>query len=546
MMASLFSCCLPLFRRDNKAQQKKWKQIEESAIQLDTYPSWTSPDNTLILQGFEWHVPSDGQHWQRLRLALPGFKAIGVDYLWLPPGCKGMDASGNGYDIYDLYDLGEFNQKGARRTKWGSREDLEELLAEAKGLGIGVYWDAVLNHKAGADFPEVCKAVKVDPERRNTEISTPLTISGWTGFEFAGRGDQYSPMKYHSEHFSGVDWDDKGRENAIYRILGPGKDWAKDVSSEKGNYDYLMFADLDLSHPEVRADLLNWGEWITKELSLSGMRLDAAKHFSTGFQKAFVEHVRKTANPDFFVMGEYWTGNIKELVAYLEEMRYTVSAYDVPLVDRFSTISRTKGADLRSIFRDTLVQRKPEHAVTIVTNHDTQPGQMMDTPVAPSFKPLAYALTLLRKEGRPSLFYGDLYGIRANVDDPMVPACNGKLPILAQARKHFAYGEQQDYFDAPSCIGFVRYGNARHQAGLACIISNAGPASKKMYVGPGHVGEEWKDILRPHEPAVIIDKGGYADFKTPGRGRSVSVWVESAAVERVGLRDDFDVNIYDF
>jgi alpha-amylase len=76
-----------------------------------------------------------------------------------------MDPNGNGYDIYDLYDLGEFEQKGARRTKWGSREELEELTRTAKELRLGLIWDAVLNHKAGADYPEMRRAVKVDPER---------------------------------------------------------------------------------------------------------------------------------------------------------------------------------------------------------------------------------------------------------------------------------------------------------------------------------------------------------------------------------------------
>lgn len=77
-----------------------------------------------------------------------------------------MDAHGNGYDIYDLYDLGEFDQKGATSTKWGSREELDELVKDAHEIGLGVYWDAVLNHKAGADYPEKCQAVKVDPKRK--------------------------------------------------------------------------------------------------------------------------------------------------------------------------------------------------------------------------------------------------------------------------------------------------------------------------------------------------------------------------------------------
>jgi alpha-amylase len=100
-----------------------------------------------------------------LKSALPEWKAIGVDQIWIPPGCKGMDPRGNGYDIYDLFDLGEFDQKGAVSTKWGSRLELEEMIRQAHTLGVGVIWDAVLNHKAGAEYPESFDAVAVDPKR---------------------------------------------------------------------------------------------------------------------------------------------------------------------------------------------------------------------------------------------------------------------------------------------------------------------------------------------------------------------------------------------
>ncbi|KAJ5690456.1 CAZyme family GH13 [Penicillium macrosclerotiorum] len=496
---------------------------------------------------FEWHVPADRYHWNRLKLALPDLKEIGIDKIWIPPGCKGMDPCGNGYDIYDIYDLGEFDQKGSISTKWGTRQDLEELVRQAHYLGIDIIWDAVLNHKAGADFPEKFEAIEVDPKRRDIELSKPLEVNGWVGFEFSGRGDIYSSMKYHWQHFNGVDWDDKRKKQAIYKIHASNKDWATDVSMENGNYDYLMFANLDLSHAEVREDLLKWGTWITSSLSLGGMRLDAAKHFSAGFQKDFVEHIRKTTNSYFFVIGEYWTGDIKALLKYLETLDYQVAAYDVPLLENFSKLSLAPGADLRSVFKNTLVESKPDHSVTIVSNHDTQPGQMLETPVASSFKLLAYALILLRKGGHPCVFYGDMYGIRANVESPMVPSCKGKIPLLTQARKLFAYGEQEDYFDKPNCIGlsflssyfllergrandvsgFVRYGNAYHPSGLACILSNAGSAKKRMFIGPRNTNQQWVDILGNHAAPVVIDKWGYGIF--PVNAMSVSVWVDSAA-----------------
>ncbi|KAK5004112.1 hypothetical protein LTR28_009332, partial [Elasticomyces elasticus] len=77
-----------------------------------------TPENATLLQGFEWNVPADGKHYQRLCGAIPGLKAIGINNIWLPPGCKASSPEGNGYDVYDLYDLGEFDQKGSRATKW--------------------------------------------------------------------------------------------------------------------------------------------------------------------------------------------------------------------------------------------------------------------------------------------------------------------------------------------------------------------------------------------------------------------------------------------
>jgi alpha-amylase len=183
------------------------------------------------------------------------------------------------------------------------------------------------------------------------------------GFDFTGRGDLYSSMKYRWHHFNGVDWDESQKKNAIYKIAGPNKGWADDVCREFGNYDYLMFANLDYSNAEVRRDLLNWGEWIGTQLPLSGMRLDAAKHMSASFQRDFVDHVRKTLRPDFFVISEYWRCDLKDLLDFLETMEHRVHLYDAVLVDRFSKISLTSEADLRGILDGTLVQSKPQHAI---------------------------------------------------------------------------------------------------------------------------------------------------------------------------------------
>lgn len=124
--------------------------------------SSNTPRNHTMFQGFEWYVPSDHQHWRRLETIVPTLARLGINTLWVPPACKGFGKDSVGYDIYDLYDLGEFQQKGSVATKYGTKEELVSLSHTAEEFGIGLIFDTVISHKAGADDFEEVKAVKVD------------------------------------------------------------------------------------------------------------------------------------------------------------------------------------------------------------------------------------------------------------------------------------------------------------------------------------------------------------------------------------------------
>jgi len=87
-----------------------------------------------------------------------------------------------GYDIYDLYDLGEFDQKAGVRTKYGTKEELLELAKTAKKHDVVIYVDAVLNHKFGADEVERFKAKEVDPNDRTKAVSDLYGIEVGTFF----------------------------------------------------------------------------------------------------------------------------------------------------------------------------------------------------------------------------------------------------------------------------------------------------------------------------------------------------------------------------
>ena len=132
-----------------------------------------------------------------------------------------------------------------------------------------------------------------------------------------------------------------------------------------------MFADMDFSDPEVRQDVFRWGEWIGRELNLSGLRLDAVKHYSEEFLREFIEHLDHSLGKNWFFVGEYWRDDLEVLAGYIERMRHRISLFDVPLVSNLARLSLDRKPDLRTVFRKTLAVHHPQNAVTFVQNHDT-------------------------------------------------------------------------------------------------------------------------------------------------------------------------------
>jgi len=123
-----------------------------------------------------------------------------------------------------------------------------------------------------------------------------------------------------------------------------------------------MFADVDHSHPAVRNDIFQWGSWITSSLNLSGMRLDAIKHYSLSFLKDFISHIDKHHKDQFFV-GEYWDAKTEVLEKVIQKFQGRLNLFDVQLVYTFSDYSKGRSNDMRAILDGSLVQRDPAHAV---------------------------------------------------------------------------------------------------------------------------------------------------------------------------------------
>lgn len=486
-------------------------------------------ENGVIIQYFEWYVPADGSLWRALSERAAELAGAGFTAVWIPPCSKaGGGPRDVGYGQYDLFDLGEFDQKGSVRTKYGTREELLAAIRVVQQSGMQVYADVVFNHKDGADETEEVWAQAVAREDRNRAISDWEKIIAWTKFTFAGRGTTHSDMKWHWWCFDSVSYNEAAKDSShIYRLKEKG--FETDVSHEHGNYDYLLANDLDMGVKRVRDELMYWGRWFIETTRVDGFRCDAVKHIRSSWFSDWLSHLRTHFQQELFSVGEYWSEDVAYLRGYIQATGGVMSLFDVPLHYQFHRASRAGSRfDMRTIFDNTLVKEQPMLAVTFVENHDTQPCQSLESTVEPWFKPLAYALILLRLEGYPCVFYGDYYG--AEYSDPQCRAGERvtlyshrwMIDKFLEARRAYAYGEQRDYFDHPNTVGWTRLGNDEHAGAMAVLMSNGADGNKWMNVS--RASATFHDLTEHVKERVLTNAEGWGNFLC--KGGKVSVWVQ--------------------
>lgn len=477
--------------------------------------------NSTLMQYFEWYLKPEENLWKKVISEASFLSSLGITHMWLPPAYKAAGGiNDTGYGVYDMYDLGEFNQKGSIRTKYGTKDEYLEAIKVLKANDINVLADVVFNHRMGADELEEVIAIEDNPYNRNEQISQPRTIKAWTKFTFPGRNNAYSNFKWNWTHFHGVDWDEITSKKSIYKFYG--KHWDEQVDKENGNFDYLMGADVDLNNVDVVNELISWAKWYLNFTHVDGFRLDAIKHIRASFFKDFLTSIQDFIDKKLFTIGEYWSANLESLTNYIKETSETISLFDVPLHYNFFNASNSNGNyDMRTILDGTLVKSKPDLAITFVDNHDTEPNQALESYVQDWFKPLAYSIILLREGGLPCIFYGDYYGIAEKNISPK----KEMLETLLKARKYFAYGKQNDYFDDPNIVGWTREGDFEHKdSGIAVILSDNVGGSKIMNVGKRLAGHVLYDYTGNVKETVYIDKEGNGIFYC--NGGSVSIWVK--------------------
>lgn len=485
----------------------------------------------VLLQAFDAESVADGQHWQRLAQQASAWAEAGVEVLWLPPASKGVQGDVDlGYNLYDPYDLGEFAQKGSVATRWGSRSDLLAAIAACHQAGLQVWADVVLNHMQGADASESLALVRVDPKNRRSDLGAVQVQQVPTRFDFPGRQQadgrlKYRDFRWRAQQFNGIDRLEQESCSDfcpnIYRWADT--PWNDQVGRERGNDDFLRGANVNHADGVAQNEQKRWGTWLVQQLNVDGLRLAHANNMPSRFQAEWLQYVRHHTNKTLPTVADFEADEVKRVLNYLGRMDGgEILVFDHALHQHFYEAGRAWGDyDLRRMFIGTLLEQRPNQAVTYVDNHRSLRGREAESQIEESFKLQAYTILLLRPYGMPTVFLGDWDGVAGRVQP-----WRDKIQRLLEVRKNLAWGSWRDYWDSPDVVGWTWSGNAQHPDGLAVLLTDQPNLAgrKRMSLGPSHAGHCYRDLFIPAGPAVCLDEQGQADF-TLGPDR-VGVWVK--------------------
>src|SRR4029453_11225155 len=136
--------------------------------------------------------------WNEAAAKADELAGAGFTGAWLPPADKGTGGGfGGGYGVHDVYDLGEFDQKGSRRTKYGTRDEYVGAVRALHRAGVQVYADVVLNHRMGGHSTQLAPAIPYAQDDRRQAKGELRDIRSYSHFSFPGRGRKHSSFEWH-------------------------------------------------------------------------------------------------------------------------------------------------------------------------------------------------------------------------------------------------------------------------------------------------------------------------------------------------------------
>ncbi len=211
-------------------------------------------------------------------------KGLGANAVWLSPVFKNrveQNDSYHGYGIQDFLDVD---------PRFGTREDLKNLVKKAHDLGMYVILDIVLNH-TGDNW-----AYPGDvPYYFWRDAPGPFPFGFWRKVSSGAGLEQNDAV-----------WPRELQDPNCYKRRGQIRNWSDPVEALNG--DFFSLKELDLTRPFVLDTLIKVYKYWIAFADVDGFRLDTVKHMEDSATAIFCNAVREYAKSigkhNFFIFGE--------------------------------------------------------------------------------------------------------------------------------------------------------------------------------------------------------------------------------------------------
>ena len=227
---------------------------------------------------------------------LPYLKDLGIDIIWLNPIYTSPQVDG-GYDIADFYSID---------ARFGSLEDLKELLQKAHDNGLKVIMDLVVNH---------------------TSDQHPWFIES-----------QKSKDNPYRDYYHWADATPEKMPNDWQSFFG-GSTWTYDEQTQQAYFH--VFAkeqpDLNWKNPQVRQEIYTMIKWWL-ELGIDGFRLDAISHIQKEDWSFNIKSLRGNDPWQPFM-------NVSGIENYMADLKEIFDQSDALTVGEASGVTSTEAPD---------------------------------------------------------------------------------------------------------------------------------------------------------------------------------------------------------
>jgi glycosidase len=242
---------------------------------------------------------------QGLQAKLPYLKNMGISAIWLTPIMRNqaMQGDSSGYHGYWILDFNEID------PHLGSNDDLKRFIDAAHKENIKVFFDIITNHTA-----DVIKYVECHGEDGLQYLMKDNDGCVYKSLAQIAAGDTYQPIiPKGQENLKSPAW---LNDKKYYHNQG-------DTTYEGENSIYGDFSgldDIDTDSPEVVKGMTDIFKNVISEFKPDGFRIDTVKHvnmeFWAEFSPALVDYAKSIGIPNFFMFGEVYSGDSKELSSF--------------------------------------------------------------------------------------------------------------------------------------------------------------------------------------------------------------------------------------